>query len=216
MATLDNPISAQNLIDRFAAYVVATANSGIVWGTDSVPFPEMATFYFGGPRSGLPISISGAGLSGTVINALNIYNAISAETYRYSRIRNMRAILNLLSSGSDAFGRPPSWNMSLGPRYGSPGFIFDQTRKSHLNEGITYFYGFGGGVPGSFPLNTIGILARGQPVTGATITRAGLDDLFDRARSLYLNWLATSSVTVSINVCHASCHSSCHNSRVRR
>jgi hypothetical protein len=195
MASLTNPVTLQNIIDRFADYVVATANSGIVWGTNAIPFPELSAAYFGGTTAGKAISLSGAGARGSLVAALTIYNGVLSETFRYSNIRNMRAILNVTVTG----GAP--WNVSAGPR--TPGgVIFDQTQKSHLNTGYIY------GADSSR-------LARGQPITGNSITRAGLEDLFDRARSLY-NDFADDTVTVTVSVCHASCHSSCHSSRSRR
>lgn len=195
MASLTNPVTLQNIFDRFADYVAATANSGISWGTDAIPFPELSAAYFGGRISGKDPSLTGAGARGTIVTALPIYNGVLSETFRYSNIRNMRAILNVTVTG----GYP--WNVSAGPR--TPGgIIFDQTRKAHLNT--SYIYG-----------TDSNRLARGQPLTANTITRAGLEDLFDRARTLY-NDFADDTVTVQVNVCHASCHSSCHNSRSRR
>jgi hypothetical protein len=195
MASLTNPVTLQNIIDRFADYVVATANSGIVWGTNAIPFPELSAAYFGGDTSGKPTSLSGAGARGSLVAALTIYNGVLSETFRYSNIRNMRAILNVTVTG----GAP--WNTSAGPR--TPGgIIFDQTRKAHLNTGYIY-------------ATNAALLARGQPLTGARIERAGLEDLFDRARALYLDF-SDNTETVTVNVCHASCHSSCHSSRSRR
>ena len=195
MASLDNPVTLQNIIDRFADYVVATANSSIVWGTNAIPFPELSAAYFGGTTDGKTISLTGAGARGTIVTALPIYNGVLVETFRYSNIRNMRAVLTVTESG----GAP--WNISAGPRT-TPGTIFDQTQKSHLNTSYIY-------------TTDSSRLARGQPLTGNNITRAGLEDLFDRARSLYNDFL-DDTVTVTVTVCHASCHSSCHNSRSRR
>ena len=195
MASLDNPVILQNIIDRFADYVVATANSGIVWGTNAIPFPELSAALFGGTTEGKPTSLSGAGARGTLITALPIYNGVLSETFRYSNIRNMRAILNVTVTGEYP------WNTPAGPRT-TGGVIFDQTQKSHLNTSYIY-------------AADSNLLARGQPVTGNTITRAGLEDLFDRARTLY-NDFADDTVTITVSVCHASCHSSCHSSRTRR
>jgi hypothetical protein len=38
MATLNNPVNANNLVDRFNDFVAATANRNIVWGTGNKPF----------------------------------------------------------------------------------------------------------------------------------------------------------------------------------
>jgi hypothetical protein len=39
MATLTNPINADNIVDRFADFVVDTANANIVWSASNKPFP---------------------------------------------------------------------------------------------------------------------------------------------------------------------------------
>ena len=82
------------------------------------------------------------------------------------------------------------------------GVVFDQTAKTHLND--SYIYGANPAV-----------LAAGQVYIANQITRAGLEDLFDRARTVYQAY-EQGLVVVQIDVCHASCHSSCHNSRIRR
>jgi len=190
MASLDNPVILQNIVDRFADYLVATANSGIVWGTNAIPFPELSAAYFGGTTAGKAISLTGAGARGTIITALPIYNGVLTETFRYSNIRSMRALLFVTGGGGNTGSRP------------TPGYIFDQTQKAHLNTSYIY-------------ATDSTRLARGQPITSNQITRAGLEDLFDRARALY-NDFSDDTVTVTVEVCHASCHSSCHNSRSRR
>lgn len=91
MVTLTNPINRQNIVDRFADYVVATANTGIAWGTGSPPFPQWdRNDIFGGTISGKNIQVSGTNL-GTRIGADAIYNTLIAETRRYGRIRLITA-----------------------------------------------------------------------------------------------------------------------------
>jgi len=194
MAFLSDPIKQQDIIDRFGDYVVALANFGISWGIGNKPFPEMPDSYFGGTKAGKPTSLSSAGSSGTLINAATIYNAVLSETMRYTNIRNMRALLYVTTTDV------PTGQVYQAPTGG--GYIFDQTAKTHFNA--AYIYGV-----------NPGFLARGQPVAGSIITRAGLEDLFDRARTLYQAFAANTE-PVQIDVCHASCHYSCHNSRSRR
>jgi hypothetical protein len=218
MASLNNPVNLQNIIDRFADYVVVAANSGIVWGLDNKPFPEMPDYYFGGFTSGKSISIQGQGYQGYRINASGsnaIYDGILLETFRYSNIRNMRALL-FMTTTYEQTGQFPEEPDPFDPDIvlqvsdisafnviTSGAYIYDQTAKAHLNV-FNYLYS-----PDS------NRLARGQIVAGNRITRAGLEDLFDRARSLYYDFL-DDTVTVVITVCHGSCHYSCHNSRSRR
>jgi hypothetical protein len=203
MASLNNPVNLQNIIDRFADYVVAAANSGIVWGFDNKPFPEMDGYYFGGFTNGKSISIQGQGYQGTKIYS-NIYEGVLLETFRYSNIRNMRALLYVTFSddpASEGWGgniKPPPGGYDLALPYDVPyppragGYIFDQTAKAHLSTSFTYS-------------TDSGRLARGQISPGNRITRTGLEDLFDRARSLYYDF-QDDTVEVTITVCHSSCH----------
>lgn len=113
MATLSNPIASQNIVDRFVDYVSATANSGISWGTNAVPFGEFPASYFGGTTSGKAIEVNGGtiGATGTVITAANIYNVLLAETNRYTCIRNLRALRHLSGYG----------------------YTYDHTAKAYMN-----------------------------------------------------------------------------------
>ena len=195
MATLNNPVNNQNIIDRFADYVVSSANSGIVWGTNSVPFPEMDVANFGGDTNGRAISISGPsiGATGTVITASTIYNTLVAQTNAYTSIRNMRAILFVESTA------PVNGLYNTGTRP-TPGVIFDATQKSFLNADR---------------LQSIGAPGNQGVASGQVIDDGTLENFFNALRSEYLNRVANVE-TIQVNVCHASCHSSCHNSRGRR
>lgn len=100
MASLSNPVNSQNIIDRFADYVVASGNSSISWGTNALPFGEFPAGYFGGDTGGKGIEISGGNLSNP-ISAANIFNTLVAETNRYTRIRNLRALRYVSGYGYD-------------------------------------------------------------------------------------------------------------------
>ena len=189
MATLNNPINPQNIVDRFADYVVATANTGIVWGTDALPFPEFNSAEFGGTTAGKNIGIIGSniGAVGSAINATNIYNTLLNETTTYTNIRNLRALLFVDGDGGNTGSRPV------------PGVVFDTTSSAYLNA--TYLQSIGAGAS--------------DVVSGSNITSTGLETFFDNLRTSY-NSARGSTVTLQVNVCHASCHSSCHGSRSRR
>jgi hypothetical protein len=197
MATLTNNVNAQNIIDRFADYVAATANSGIVWGTNALPFPECPPGYFGGTTAGRTIAISGNGPiggTGVTITASIILATLLAETYQFTKIRNFHARLTVTGGGG---------NTPAGPHYDGPGTVFDQTQKSHLTQPL--------------PIDTNSIVA-GDVYVNKKITTAGLEDLFDRLRALYnsrINY-TIGTVYADISVCHGNCHSSCHGSRSRR
>ena len=102
MATLTNNINSQNIVDRFADYVTATAGAGISWGANALPFSQFSPANFGGTTAGRPIGITGPSISpvGGKITASNIYDTLVIETARYTSIRNLRAILNLTGSGT--------------------------------------------------------------------------------------------------------------------
>ena len=188
MATLTNPIRTQNIVDRFADYVTATASSGISWGTNSVPFGEFPTSYFGGTTSGRPIGISGSSIGSGVITAGNIYNTLVNETSAYTSIRNLRALLFVDGGGGNTGSRP------------TPGYVYDATAVAYMNSNY---------------LQSVGSPADAGVRSGNPASASGLESFFDNLRSSYNNARA-STVTVQINVCHASCHSSCHGSRSRR
>jgi len=190
MATLTNPIQPQNIVDRFADYVVATGNSGISWGTNAVPFGEFPTSYFGGSTSGKPIGISGGniGSAGGGIVASNIYNTLVNETATYTSIRNLRAILFVDGGGGNTGSRP------------NPGVIYDQTAVAYMNSSY---------------LQSIGSPDNAGVTSGNAIATSGLESFFGNLTSSY-NSARNNTTTVQINVCHASCHNSCHSSRGRR
>ena len=121
MATLTNNINPQNIVDRFADYVTATAGAGISWGANALPFSQFSPANFGGTTAGRPIGITGPSISpvGGKITASNIYDTLVIETARYTSIRNLRAILNLTGSGTQ----------------------FDQTAVAYMNS--TYLQSIG-------------------------------------------------------------------------
>jgi hypothetical protein len=187
MATLTSPIESQNIIDRFADYVTATANSGIVWGTNALPFAEMPSENFGGTTAGRSIGISGSA-TGTLITASVIYNTLVNETATYTNIRNLRAILFIDGEGGNTGSRT------------NAGIIFDQTAVAHLNT--TY-------------RQSIGTPSNEGVERDRNITTLSLESFFITLRSSYIT-SRNNTATIQVNVCHASCHSSCHGSRGRR
>jgi len=190
MATLNNPISSQNIVDRFADYVVATGNAGISWGTNAYPFGEFPNI-FGGGTGGKGIEISGGSIpvgTNSAITASGIYNTLVAETNRYTKIRNLRALLFVEGGGGNTGSRP------------TPGYVYDGTAVAFLNND----YQQNIGVPDSIDVGP-----------GNPIRRGGLEAFFYTLRASY-NSARAQTVTYQVNVCHASCHSSCHGSRSRR
>jgi hypothetical protein len=191
MATLNNPINKQNIVDRFADYVQATANSGISWGTNAKPFSEFPDSLFGGDTNGKGIEINGSSVPGGPTNevtASGIYNTLVSETNRFTRIRNLRALLFVGGGGGNTGSRP------------TPGYVYDQTAVANLN--------------GDY-LQSIGSPSGGSVASGNTISGSGLESFFGTLQASY-NSARSTTATYQVDVCHASCHSACHNSRSRR
>ena len=190
MATLNNPISPQNMVDRYADFVTATANSGISWGTNAKPFAEMADSNFGGTTGGRGISVAGSalGATGSAVTAQTIYNSLVNETATYTNIRNLRALLFVTGDGGNTGTRP------------TQGFVYDTTAVAHLNTNYR---------------QSIGAPSASDVVLNNRITSGGLEQFYNNLTSSYTT-ARSNTTTIQVNVCHASCHSSCHSSRSRR
>lgn len=190
---LNNPINQQNIVDRFAEYVRDTANSGISWGTNAWPFGEFSSYsyIFGGDTGGKGIEINGGSIATGVngeITAQSIYDTLITETYRYTKIRVMRAVLVVDGGGGNTGSRPTA------------GVIYDQTATAYMNDNYRQ-----------------GVSAGRDDVYGGNVSTAGgLEVMFSNMRNAYNGARGTNAGTFQINVCHASCHSSCHSSRGRR
>lgn len=213
MAVLTNNINAQNIVDRFADYVVATANAGIVWGSNAVPFDVYSSYFpniWGGTTAGKAITINGTNIGGPtgIITASTIISVLRAETTTYTRIRRMRAILFITGTGfitprPTGNGTANDRRIDLGPITGQgPGIIRDSTNVSNLST--AYLQTLAGTA-------STGIANDGVSV----VTVANLEAFFTNLRTAYNTARATVH-TQQVNVCHASCHNNCHSSRGRR
>ena len=189
MATLTSPVEEQNIVNRFADYVPPAANTGISYHTGSVPFTEMATSYFGGGSGGKSLGISGASIknNGELIDASGIQDTLETETFNYTSIRSLRAILNVTGGGGNTGTQPTA------------GVITDVTGIAYLNTSYRV------------ALGTRSVNLQ----TGNLIDDSVLEQKFNDLRNKY-NTARGTTATVQIDVCHASCHSSCHSSRGRR
>jgi hypothetical protein len=190
MVTLTNPVTPQNIVDRFADFVLAAANTGVVWGTNTLPFVEMPGATYAGTTSGTSITATGAtiGTTGNTITAATIRSVLETETALYTNIRQQRAILNVTGAGGNTGTRPTA------------GVIFDDTQVAHLDTSNRA---------------AIGAVADANVTTGQTVDDTNLETYFTNLTAAYTA-IRTTTVTTQIDVCHASCHSSCHSSRGRR
>jgi hypothetical protein len=211
MATLKDDINAQNIIDRFADYVVATGNASIVFASNALPFGAYSSYFpniWGGTTTGKAIGITGTNLGGvgSTITAGTIINVLRTETATYTRIRNLRAVLFITGTGfitprPTGNGTVNNIRIDLGPITGQgPGIIYDQTSKANLST--TY-------------LQTLGATDSSGIATDINITIFNLETFFTNLQTAYA--IARNTIhTEQVNVCHASCHNNCHSSRGRR
>lgn len=117
MATLTNPIRKQNIVDRFADFVVTHNNGQIVWGTDSKPFTEMPDSVYGGATSGRAVGITGTSIPGSTIDSSDLIATLEGEAFEYTKIRKQRARLLTQTSGTGE---------------ANPRIDFDQTAVAYL------------------------------------------------------------------------------------
>jgi hypothetical protein len=224
MASLTSPVAGTNLVLRFNDFVAATANAGVVWGTDVRPFAEFTsgnmpapysnTEPFGGVKAGMGTLTGNQGLTTTTeIDSVNLYDKFVAFTANYTRIKRLNAQLYVRSSG----GSP--WN--TGSRGGPGGTVTNVSNVAHMNASFAQSAGTvsgnvdpgdirGGevitkqGIDGSFPSPSTGNY-QGQTLYG----------FFKSCKDAYVLARAD-EIAIQVSVCHASCHSSCHSSRIRR
>ena len=177
MVTLTNPINAQNIVDRFADYVVATANANIIWSSSALPFPEADSADFAA-AAGKAISVSGpvfTNQNSGVITKATIYNTLIDQTVRYTSIRKIRARLII---GGGAGNRTRAANTG-----------FDQTAVAHMSG-----TGYESAISGVAALGT-------KPSV------ANLQTFFTNLRNKYnteRNDTQIYSVTVCHSSCHSS------------
>ena len=177
---LTNPVDADNIVDRFADFVVETANDSIIWSASSKPFPEATTSDFGS-AAGKSISIDGSDITpaNNLITKADIYNTLRDETVRYTSIRKIRAILTI-STGA-------------GNRTRAANTGFDSTNVSHMS-GTSY----------ESSITGMTQLASKPEVNDLETFFTGLQSRYNSAR------LATQNYNKSVchSSCHQSCHNS--------
>lgn len=211
MATLTNPITPQNIVDRFADYVATTANASIVWGTNANPTMDTSPVsgvtavvevipdsVMGGSTSGKTIGITGTnlGAAGDTITASTIYNTLVAETNVYTRIKNMRARGRVTGGGGNTGTRLRNTS-NTGVAYRE---LLNTVNKTHMSTSY---------------VSSIGSPANGGVASGQTISSSNLETFFTTLRTSYTTKRDATTEYIT-SVCHASCHSSCHGSRGRR
>jgi hypothetical protein len=238
VATLNTPgpVNPNNLVARFNDYVAATANSNISWGSNAAPFSEwsyLGANIFGGSTSGMGNQTGDLGLGG-VITAQDIVSKFSAATASYTRIRKLRARLNVTGPGGNLPGGPASLDQPIygppdefgnatvvgiipgikPPRTDGPGIVIDETQVANLST--SYLQSVGAIDSSGIQKNRL--ISKSNFQGGSVFDNQVLYDyigFFEACRARYIT-LRDATVTVTVDVCHAICHNSCHRSRTRR
>ena len=79
MVTLNNPITSQNIVDRFEELVTDIADHHIVWGTDNLPgHSAFSASDFGGVVDGFELTLTG--VTGTYSTGETVNATITATT----------------------------------------------------------------------------------------------------------------------------------------
>ena len=135
MVTLNDPITSQNIVDRFEELVTDIADTQIVWGTDNLPGHSAFTSAdFGGVVDGMELVLTNA--TGTFTAAETVTGSISGTvgtvvTYSSNnlKVRNIVA-----GSGQTNFLQN---DILTGSNSGAQGTISTMTTISAVTIGIT-------------------------------------------------------------------------------
>jgi hypothetical protein len=191
------PIRRLTIVQRTIEQINGVALNGIIWGTNSKPFPEAEDGWFAQRTdwAGLdPFSVdSNLGGLGR-IEADGITEAIRNIIQYYTRIRNIRCVRKVTGGGGNRAGGP----------YTSTASNVDLTRIANTADGqqATIIFNY-------FDIQS-----------GNTINRGNLNTFINSMSQVYSglrqNILGQDGTEYYKEVCHVSCHSNCHNSRGRR
>lgn len=178
--SLTNPIRIENIVQTYGSYVPQTANTGIVWGTNVLPFPEIPVSTFGGTTAGIPAPTASP-LTGQAIVASNIVSTLSNASLNYSVIRRLRA-RKLMQTDT------------------TPTVQFDETQKAHLATSYRF-------TSISSSVLSTGNVQSGQNITSSGLTSL-MTALQQWYNNTVLADIPLVEVTVCHSSCHSDCHSS--------
>ena len=201
MPQLENPgpIRRLTIVQRTIEQINGVARQGIVWGTNSKPFPEAETGWFAARTdwAGLdPVSVnSGFGGLGT-IEADTLTEGVRGIVQYYTRIRNIRCVRKVTGGGGN---RP-----APGSPYTSTASNVDLTRIAITADGEQPTT-----INNYFDIQANSIISRGN-LNNFILSMSQV------YQTLRPNILGDDGTTYYKEVCHVSCHSNCHNSRGRR
>jgi hypothetical protein len=168
-----------DVFNKFAETVVAAANAGIVYGTNSLHFADQdatTTAMYGGTTSGVASQGATNIATGDIVTGSTILNYILNQARSYCRIRNM-SVTRTVTGGS-----------------------------SETRSGITHTTNVQSLAQFKTGSDDTKFLA-GAPIS-ATELNSYFNEVRDRYLNVRNNFTLTSSFTVCHVSCHSSCHGS--------
>lgn len=172
-------IANADIFNKFAEIVAATANAGIVYGTNNYHFADVSAAViaqYGGSTTGIATQGATGIAAGDTVTGLTILNYILNQARSYCRIRNMSVTRTVTGGSSET-------------RQG----ITHTTQVQTLTQFRT------GSDSAKFLSNT--------PVTASELT-AYFNEIRDRYNSVRTNFTLSSSFEVCHVSCHSNCHGS--------
>lgn len=172
-------IANADIFNKFAEIVAATANAGVVYGTNNYHFADVSAAViaqYGGTTSGIATQGATGIAAGDIVTGLTILNYILGQAVIYCRIRNMSVTRTVTGGSSET--RQGITHTTL--THSSANF-----RKSSDDA--------------KFLSNT--------PVTASALT-AYFNEIRDRYNSIRTNFTLTASFEVCHVSCHSNCHGS--------
>lgn len=173
-----NNVLNTDIFNKFAEIVVAAANAGIVYGTNSYHFSDQDAAVisnYGGATTGLAQGATNIAV-GDTITGLTILNYILAQARSYTRIRNMNVTRNVTGGSSETRSGITHTTVVQSPT--QFGISSDSTR-----------------------------FLTGTNVTATELT-SFFNEVRDRYNTVRNNYSIDASFTVCHVSCHSSCHGS--------
>lgn len=161
-------------------------NSGISWGTNNYP-ANSDPAWFGGPTSGLAVSMSRNDFSGGEPSVTQAVSALRTFANRFAAIRTIRILIYRSKSGYS------SGNGNI--------LEYDGTAVAHSA------YSSGAHA------NSVALSAMRE---GVEMDLATLNSSLDELWNAYVAGARNTVLNRERVICHTSCHSNCHCARGRR
>lgn len=161
-AELTNPISGQNIMDRFQAWIIYLAqvtNFNLRYGRGSLPQVSghiagnpagvqnfVPNAFFSGPTAGVAVSVGGPGYKrGDRINANQLATILCQEFSNFALLRRARFRYVVLGTGGNLGNKNPQAAAARAET-----LFVDETAMSYISRSFTIQAGDGEGVQGLF------------------------------------------------------------------